>query len=857
MAKRRIWRERDHPRDNDGKFSEKAGTKWLTRMADQLTASFGDTSMGAAPGQAPQGRLKTGKGSLIDVAALSKAAPRSSEIQGGRLLSSADLKDDRLGERYGRAALGRLRTQVAEREKADPFAQRMSQQVADDLGPKVDIGDDPNDYDYTGLSPTQLSVMVSLQGDPERHAKTLALFRTNNEQSTRAGSRALEGARERREAANPLKAQGKRSREQMAEAIREAARIYRPKTARSAEGRRKEEMADRLQMLAAEVESGDMSPDEALKKMGDMGRTNATLPTTNISNAALSSAQSKVRKLRDADLGLDRPAPAGAKINLDKPLADRPRASIDLDRPADTAFLERQSAAIEARRAARVDSGVSTPVDTERVAGLNGGMTTTNRPLTAPMERMLDRLIDNGPISGRINSNSRRVAKIHPTDKVVLDALVSRGLVRRESPNGSDFTYSINTVGRAARVPVPEAEIQALETRLRGFADRNDKLAEIRDADPRTVKALADKLGVKPTPTALAKATKDAYTFQATPEVTRQVFGPRTADTADVVNAVNAGSAAPKALPGKKVTIKDIPNGYEVRDTGATNYRGDKKYIIFDSAGNEVGSLEKGTVETPKMIPGSRIASGFTKRTEWRAQLKGSTISRDQGTGSTAGLALERMPIQRRDFQGNLVGEPVSRDNLVGKLITTSLLRKGDVIEIGGQPRTITDDSSYELKLDNGGRLVSGSYKLLSRGDSAKPLSEMSREDLKAMRRRANQEDDDNLYEAIQAELDRRSVAETMGNSVEGRLQSIRDQHPGLSDADYKVLGQINGVQFYAGDSFARYVSEMTPAGYRALTGAQRESILQDLNEMASGSGDDASFAMEALGHLRRLQQGK
>lgn len=79
MAKSRRalhWVEAKHPRDNRGRFAEKGGGKWLARVGEQAKAAFGDVSMGYRPGEGPQGRLQTGKGGLIDTAAISRKAPR-------------------------------------------------------------------------------------------------------------------------------------------------------------------------------------------------------------------------------------------------------------------------------------------------------------------------------------------------------------------------------------------------------------------------------------------------------------------------------------------------------------------------------------------------------------------------------------------------------------------------------------------------------------------------------------------------------------------------------------------------------------------------------------------------------------
>ena len=67
------WDEAKHPRDNEGKFSRKAGSNWMAKVVKQVGARFGDIGV-AEGGREPQGRLSTGKGGLIDLGAISRGA---------------------------------------------------------------------------------------------------------------------------------------------------------------------------------------------------------------------------------------------------------------------------------------------------------------------------------------------------------------------------------------------------------------------------------------------------------------------------------------------------------------------------------------------------------------------------------------------------------------------------------------------------------------------------------------------------------------------------------------------------------------------------------------------------------------
>lgn len=214
MAKR-IWRERDHPRANDGKFARKGGSNWLARVSKQFEASFGDTSAGERTFQGERtdprlgGRLQTGGGSLLDISGMSAQAkarfPKPAPPPGG--------------------------------------------------------------------------------------------------------------------AANP--------RREMGRAIQAAADAYRPKTrpgpGASAEVRYKDRLAGKLDNLAERVQSGDTSPEEARAELGRLGRDMASMPSKNLSTSALVSAQKALRDGERTDLGLDRPAPPGAKLPVTtrRPVAQR------------------------------------------------------------------------------------------------------------------------------------------------------------------------------------------------------------------------------------------------------------------------------------------------------------------------------------------------------------------------------------------------------------------------------------------------------------------------------------------------------------------------------------------------------
>lgn len=76
MARRSLralhWNESLHPRDDRGRFSKKGSPKWFAQALKRTAGSFGDISMGAAPGHEPRnGRAPHG---VIDIGAARRAS---------------------------------------------------------------------------------------------------------------------------------------------------------------------------------------------------------------------------------------------------------------------------------------------------------------------------------------------------------------------------------------------------------------------------------------------------------------------------------------------------------------------------------------------------------------------------------------------------------------------------------------------------------------------------------------------------------------------------------------------------------------------------------------------------------------
>jgi hypothetical protein len=128
------WAESKHPRDNRGRFAKKGGGKWLARVGEQAKAAFGDVSLGYRPGEQPQGRLTTGKGGLIDIGGLHKAAKAASAAKaptgggkvnpqslsvGDRYLNAHGVEHEVIGEPQAGRRAGQMVTRVKVRRVAD------------------------------------------------------------------------------------------------------------------------------------------------------------------------------------------------------------------------------------------------------------------------------------------------------------------------------------------------------------------------------------------------------------------------------------------------------------------------------------------------------------------------------------------------------------------------------------------------------------------------------------------------------------------------------------------------------------------------------------------------------------------
>jgi hypothetical protein len=151
------WKERLHPRDNRGRFAEKGGSKWLTRVADEMGAAFGDVSMGPRPGEAPRGRLQTGKGGLIDVGALSRAAPRTATPKGTFERGPASATSSNAGVRPPAASL--KKGDHARVQGEDIYGRKITMNGYVDNPTQVRVGSKPKQHK------DMLSIYVSEQPD--------------------------------------------------------------------------------------------------------------------------------------------------------------------------------------------------------------------------------------------------------------------------------------------------------------------------------------------------------------------------------------------------------------------------------------------------------------------------------------------------------------------------------------------------------------------------------------------------------------------------------------------------------------------------------------------------------------------
>lgn len=716
MAKR-IWRERDHPRANDGKFARKGGSNWLARVSKQFEASFGDTSAGERTFQGERtdprlgGRLQTGGGSLLDISGMSaqakarfpKPAPpppggaaNPRREMGRAIQAAADAYRPKTRPGPGASAEARYKDRLA--GKLDSLAERVqsgdtsAEEARKELGR---MGQDVATMPSTTLSNGPLVKAQSAVRSFERSDFGLdrpapaaaALTETErNRRLAQAGRLPVESTDsflERMSAKAGARVAPPRDAPQWGTFKSAGVKpgdlvMYHggDRSGPNAEGRlaRVEgtgfyrlvdpETGDRITTWGGSASKGWIAkaPDTGLdtgRATGLNGGMATTVPTRTATqrvplknldrrtdqeladmidqrgedtpNNRADVAQIEAEQIRrrtappdQADSGRrlalagrtesestgdflsrqtatpDRPF-RGGTITDETPPALRPlRDQIwEANTKKDAATVLRNAdpelvgqladhLGVARTRAAVVDAvrnGVTAEAKTQKL-----------QDLTPAMQSTLDRIRKNGGLSYRLNSNSRRFATVSPQERVVLQALERRGLVRNTG-SGIDFKYE-----------------------------------------------LVD---------------------QATPPA------------ADVAAHVRPKPSTGVVLPGKKVTIKGTPEGIQIRDAGTTDYKGDKMYTLFDADGNEIGTLQKVTRTSAVKAPGSRIASGFRQSAEWEATVKGGTTSRERGTGYTAAQALERMPSKaevdaarerRREQNARSAGAEISANDMSGAL---------------------------------------------------------------------------------------------------------------------------------------------------------------------------------------------
>lgn len=96
--------------------------------------------------------------------------------------------------------------------------------------------------------------------------------------------------------------------------------------------------------------------------------------------------------------------------------------------------------------------------------------------------------------------------------------------------------------------------------------------------------------------------------------------------------------AAPR--PGKKITAKDLPAGYEVRNSGQTDYSGKTQYEVYGPDGDIIGDLVKTTQETHIRSSVGNTSLGVSRRNGYKLQPRGAS-SRSVPLFRTVGQAID------------------------------------------------------------------------------------------------------------------------------------------------------------------------------------------------------------------------
>lgn len=881
MAKR-IWRERDHPRDNRGRFAERGGSNWITRVSKQFEGSFGDTSAGAG-GTDPRlgGRLQTGKGSLLDIAGMSKAAkakyPRKAD--GSRNGMAGAIRDAANAYR-SKSSQGELNAETTYRQR---LADRLNS-----LAGRVESGDTSAEEARAELG----RMGRSMAGLPYKNLSNKALV--DAQKALRDGERsdlgldrpAPPGAKlpvPTRNASQrvPLKNLDKRTDQEIADMVEQRSREDTPSNRadvaqlEAEQARRRTEVGstdsfvERMSaqaglsrgaqddntpqwgtMKSAGVKGGDLvmwhGSDRATPKEGTLARIEGdgsfyrlVDPETGDRIATWGGVAAKgwLSKAPDTSLDTKRAGdytggmtattadiPPGSARNFDsipdEELRNMQRVLLKQNSPKGDRGYDQIQQELDRRSRAR------SMANANAVGGLGQGLPAAleDRPFKG------DTITDETPVALRslrdqvydANTKKEATAILRNADQTQVGQLADHLGVARTRAAVVD---AIRNPGQTPTATKPGP--QDLTPAMQGMMDRlkrgggsisfrlnsnSRRFASVSPSDRVVLQGLERR--------GLVRNTGTGIDFKY--ELVEGGAGVPNPPAADVAAHTRPKPATGVVLPGKKVTIKGTPEGIQIRDAGATDYKGDKVYTLFDAKGNEVGTLQKVTRTSAVKVPGSRIASGFRKSSEWEATVKGGTTSRERGTGYTAAQALERMPTReqidaararRREQEQYTVLAPTSR---IRSQETPSRTEVTQAVNASG--RTSYADALAELE------------RARNENSNAPTLADRQAE----IARREQQ------YQQIRP-------------LVERAQQALRRENPGLNENEYAVLESFTGLSMHESKTLARN-ENLSAKAWAALTPKQRddyELYLQDVR------AEDDYYSGDATRTLARISQLK
>lgn len=290
--------------------------------------------------------------------------------------------------------------------------------------------------------------------------------------------------------------------------------------------------------------------------------------------------------------------------------------------------------------------------------------------------------------------------------------------------------------------------------------------------------------------------------------------------------AKRTGRGQEPARPGKKKPLVGMPEGYEVRDTGKTDYKGDPQFDVYGPDGTVIGTVERFETSTPVTNGRVNVAIGFAKRKGWRFSAGGSMRSSDQVEGVSAPKAIQNyLDSQRRTRDFDAINPPAPH-------IQVQRAVDGD-----GDLSKISDDHLNAAEAFYGGPGGSSPYSSAIRAEKRRRVGSQALEQIQAPPTTDNDPRTTEQLEKKAASLER--AIEAASNSRRGTGNMLQ------SPREVQLRGELRDVESLL---FARGSAEGT-SKYDSMTVDELKA------ELRTKSGRLSVAQIDAIGAALRAKR--